>query len=228
MSRYYTIENSSDQKHFFGFRNGKNKREEIQEMSENRIPDQQPEEYAGTVPDEAERERLYRKAGTPRNVIAHMRQVWAVLEDLLAKIDPDGERYSRERLKNAALLHDVLRLEKNHAQRGAAFLEAEGWREIAALVAEHHSGDPEADETDPADQADDVKVMMPTEADLLFYADKRVQDDRVVSVQERFAGSLGKCRSEAARQNHQSQLRRALRVAQMIQELPGIKICRSR
>ena len=61
--------------------------------------------------------------------------------------------------------------------------------EIAELVEKHH--DPEFAETSPL-----------TEAEILFYADSRVKENEIVSVEERYQASYGKCHCAEAYKKH--------------------------
>lgn len=132
---------------------------------------------------------LYHKYETPPQVIRHMRKVAELTEEILAEIDPDGIKYHKERLVRAALVHDLLRTREHHAKATAEVLAAEGMADIAPMVRAHHK----------ADMHDGEDI---TEEDILFYADKRVQEDRIVSLEERFRISLAKCRTEEAVRHH--------------------------
>ncbi len=129
---------------------------------------------------------MYGHFQTPETVIAHMRATAAFLSDLLDRL-PGA--YDRERLVKAALVHDIARTKPRHADTAADYLEKEGFAGTAALVRLHQSAEP----TDPETL---------TEADLLFYADKRLLGDRTVTVEERFAASREKCRTPEALQKH--------------------------
>lgn len=100
-----------------------------------------------------------------------------------------------ERLKKAALVHDICRTQSQHAKAGAEVLRKEGYREIAKLVEGHHSCKNFADI-----ELRDMFVL--SEEELLFYADKRVREERVVSLAERFETSMQKCRTPEAKENH--------------------------
>ena len=108
-------------------------------------------------------------------------------------------------MESAALLHDVARGEKDHARMGAAWLRELGYHEAAALVAQHH---------DRRDEAVD-------EAALLYLADKCVQEDRRVTIAERFALSAGRCLTPEAKAAHAARLEAALHLRDTINEICG-------
>lgn len=167
-------------------------------------------EYAGFRPvhllDENERMRLYKKYCVPEHVIAHMRAVAEIQDKILQKTDCEGKVFDREVLRAAALFHDVARLQREHAKRGAEIMEKEGYDEIVPLIASHHS---------PDDKNESTKKTL-TAADILFYADKLIQGERWVGVEERFRMSLKKCKTEEAVCRHQELLKRAKRIESLI------------
>ena len=150
--------------------------------------------------DREETERLYRMFETPSGVIDHME---AVAEYAGKLADELGGNFDRERLVKAALVHDIARTKKRHAEAGADALEREGFYDIARLVRVHQS--PEA--------TDEEKL---SEEDILFYADKRFSGTRFVTVRQRFDESLEKCRTEEALKNHQMMLEKTLLIEKKI------------
>ena len=152
--------------------------------------------------DEAAIETLCRRFAAPEGVRAHMRAVAAYLEKLLETLPGD---YDRERLLRAALVHDIARTQKRHADVAADTLLREGYPAIAALVRLHQSPEP----TDP------VKL---TEADLLFYVDKRLSGTELVSVEERFKRSREKCKTPEAVENHRRLWEKTLLIEQKIEQ----------
>lgn len=144
-----------------------------------------PKEFMGTE----EILSLYQKCGTPEKVIRHMQAAADMVKALLDRLDPENTGYDRRLLVNAALVHDIARTQKNHAEAGADILRAEGFEEASVLVRAHHS--PVCSKSE--------KLSM---EEILFYADKRVMEDRTVSVEERFRESRKKCNSQEALEKH--------------------------
>lgn len=192
--------------------------------------------------DEAEIARLYQKYETPKQVIRHMRKVAEVADRLMDGIQmsgpeirsvdatgegtvnapsdscvPAGEMekatvktgLNRARVMKACLLHDLCRAEKEHARVSAEAIRKEGYPAIAALVAVHHQ----------ATYSEREAQGPLTEAEVLFYADKRVQEDRLVSIEERFRESRKKCRSPEACAQHDAMLAKTLKIEEKIRRL---------
>lgn len=133
--------------------------------------------------DDEEIKRIYQACKTPEPVIAHMEMTAKFIDDIMNEL----ERYGlvgageRELVNKAALLHDICRTEKNHAVKSAAYLRKEGYKDIADLVMVHHDS-----QREPKD-----RLLL---HEILFYADKRVCEDQIVSIEERFGKSMDKCR----------------------------------
>lgn len=157
--------------------------------------------------DAAEIARLYQKYETPKQVIRHMRKVAEVADQLMGGIQMPG--LNRARVMKACLLHDLCRAEKEHARVSAEAIRKEGYPAIAALVAVHHQ----------ATYSEREAQGPLTEAEVLFYADKRVQEDRLVSIEERFRESRKKCRSPEACAQHDAMLAKTLKIEEKIRRL---------
>lgn len=142
-----------------------------------------------TLLEQEDLNELYKECGTPENVVRHMVGVADFLDEIHASLSAERrDRYNWEVLRKAALLHDVRRTDKNHAKTSADFLVKEGYPELGELVRYHHDSGMQDGEL--------------TAEEILFYADKRVQEDKVVSVEERFAASKKKCLTEKALEKH--------------------------
>jgi HD superfamily phosphohydrolase YqeK len=113
---------------------------------------------------------LLKAAGTPFCVIFHQRRVAEVALEI-------GEVYALrvpvdlELLVAAAQLHDILRPQPDHAQKGAAFLSQNGFPEVGEVVGGHM----------------DLPSPASTETKALYLADKYVNGTEVVSLREREA-----------------------------------------
>ena len=199
--------------------------------------------------DAAEIAWLYQKYQTPARVIRHMRRVAEVANQLMDGLqlrvekirsaDAAGEGtaddssdsrvctgeaekaasmpgLNRARVTKACLLHDLCRTEKQHARVSAEAIRKEGYPAIAALVAVHHQA-----------AYSEREAQGPlTEAEILFYADKRVQEDVLASVEERFRESRKKCRSPEACAKHDAMLAKTLKIEQKIRCLsPDGMLC---
>lgn len=134
-------------------------------------------------------EEIYKRFGTPENVIKHMQKVAYVCEKIANAMLSKGIKVDKEAMVNAALLHDTLRMIdfkdqsawqklKNefaglhHEAAMAKFLEGMGEKKLANLVEKHGFF-----------EIDNLKTW---EEKILYYADKRVDHDQVVSLKKRF------------------------------------------
>ena len=159
------------------------------------------------VPDDDQITDLLDRNKVPAHIRRHMKGVANVLMDILDMIDPECEVYDRPVFYAAAMLHDFARLEKNHSSIGALKLRIEGYELIADIISEHDT--PELHK----DLAFKHKgKWYISDEDLLYYADKRVLEDTVVSLTERFQASLHKCRTHEARMNHTRRWNKAITI----------------
>lgn len=191
--------------------------------------------------DAAEITHLYQKYETPKQVIRHMRKVAEAANRLMDGMTLPGQEIcsadaagdgavdeqarkdahvragetekaaaipglNRTQVTKACLLHDLCRAEKQHARVSAEAIRKEGYPAIAALVAVHHEA-----------AYSEREAQGPlTEAEILFYADKRVQEDALVSVEARFRESRKKCRSPEACAKHDAMLAKTLKIEKKI------------
>ena len=61
-------------------------------------------------------------------------------------------------------------------------------------------------------------------ADVLFYADKRVKDTKIVTIEERFEASYEKCKSKEAKEKHQKLYLKSIAIEKKLEELTGGKL----
>jgi HD superfamily phosphodiesterase len=152
---------------------------------------------------EEEIKKIYQEYRVPHHVIKHMQAVADFAVDLGEKFQKKGYRIDLKTLKYAALLHDFLRVcdfcemnldhfsedvnkddlkfwqslrdkygKKGHEKAAFEVLEEMGKKEIANLVKMHDFW-----------KVDELKSL---EEKILFYADKRVEENRVVDLETRF------------------------------------------
>jgi putative nucleotidyltransferase with HDIG domain len=131
------------------------------------------------VPDCDTCRRLLEEYRVPPHIVAHSRQVAAIGVALGEALAGAGLEFDRQLLLSAGLLHDIAKMAslengRDHAELGGEWLEREGYPEVAEIVRCHvrlpaaAAGPPDARE-------------------VIFYADKRVRHDEIVSLPERFA-----------------------------------------
>lgn len=164
------------------------------------------------LPQEAECERLWQKYGTPDNVQAHCRAVCRQAVALGEQIQQKGHDVNLELVAAAALLHDLVRHEKNHAALGADILAREGYLAVAEIVACHHDFKDADWETEYA-----------REAAIVYLADKQIQGEDRVDLRERFEKSRRRCERQEnageALRFHQIRWEQAKAVEQYVENL---------
>ncbi|MBC2712633.1 MAG: NTP transferase domain-containing protein [Desulfosarcina sp.] len=132
----------------------------------------------------------------PRPVIDHCRQVACVAETVASAVNGSGGVIDVPLVQSAARVHDVARLERNHAAAGAGLLNEMGLPAMAAIVAVHM--DINVFEDSPLD-----------EAQVVYLADKLVAGSTVVSLSQRFDAKLKKYGHDPKISEKISQRRRA-------------------
>lgn len=177
----------------------------------------EPEKIGWRMPDFLDKEEiryLYHKCGTPEGTVRHMEAAARFISILEGKLKCSDYRWNL--LRKAALVHDICRTQKGHAKVGAGILRKEGYWEIAKLVEGHHSSEGMVD-------TEQGETSALSEEDLLFYADKRVQEDRIVSLDDRFGASIGKCSTPEAKEKHQRLYKKAIDIERKIEKAAGGK-----
>ncbi|MBI4962881.1 MAG: HD domain-containing protein [Desulfomonile tiedjei] len=122
---------------------------------------------------------LLAKYNTPAHIVLHCRRVWEVGRVLGEGLLRQEYPVDMALLQASCLLHDIgkypsiLDRSKFHDIRGEQILEQEGFPDVANIVGQHvilrsKRGDPIREEH------------------VVFYADKRVVHDEVVSLEDRF------------------------------------------
>ena len=128
-------------------------------------------------------EMLLAAAAPGQRVEAHCRAVarkaGEIADELPIPLD-------RNALVCAALLHDIARAEREHAIVGADWIKTLGYGQEAELIRQHH--DMESDALD--------------EAAVLYLSDKCIQEDRSISIDERFESSAARCMTAEAKAAH--------------------------
>lgn len=124
-----------------------------------------------TYPDDAASRRLIAKYQMPEHIIAHCCQVNDLAQHIAGMLRRKGVKLNTDLLSTACLLHDIARLEPEHATAGAKLLLQEGYPAAARLVAVH------------MDLPDDDSPA-PDEASLLYLADKLSRYGKITTPEE--------------------------------------------
>jgi putative nucleotidyltransferase with HDIG domain len=124
--------------------------------------------------------KMLQEQGVPENVIRHSIKVKEVATALGEKLANAGEYLDLHVLTCAALLHDIDKMKSiegkcRHGELGAQILRNAGYRRIAWLIESHVLEHPK------------LSRLNTWEEKLLYYADKLVLGERIVTVEERFS-----------------------------------------
>ena len=131
------------------------------------------------IPGEEECYALLEKYETPHHIILHSKKVWEVGRLLGEGLLRKSHSVDMDLIRASCLLHDIGKYpcirdgEKYHDIRGEQILISEGYEVVARIVVQHvvlRTG-PEA----PV-----------AEEHVLFYSDKRVVHDELVTLEDRF------------------------------------------
>lgn len=153
------------------------------------------------IPDEHEVNRLYLIAGTAEAVIEHCNAVAAVAKEIGDDLVRRGHILDIPLISAAALTHDLYRSLPAHPERAAALLRNEGYESLSEVVSTHSEL-----------PADDERIC---ERAVLFLADKLVLGARRVTIDERFSRSLGKCKTQQAKNAHARKKAQAQRIYEL-------------
>jgi len=131
------------------------------------------------IPDEHDCMKLLQKHECPDHIVLHSRMVWTVAKIVGEGLLREGIPLDMELLKASCLLHDIakypcLKGRKGwHDAVGEEMLIQEGLPTVAAIIGQHVI-------------LKDGNGGTIREEHVLFYSDKRVVHDKVVSLEDRF------------------------------------------
>lgn len=173
------------------------------------------------APDYEECLDIWNHYRTPDRVRGHCQAVCRQAERLAKKLIDSGRNLDFQLVRSGALLHDVARAEKAHAERGAHVLRREGYPAVADVIRRHHDLECPCSSGLP-----DEPLWLETA--VVYLADKMVEEDRVVALERRFADSRERCRMaanpEEALTAHERRYRQARKIEKIIQtEIDGGK-----
>jgi HD superfamily phosphohydrolase YqeK len=166
-------------------------------------------ETADRLSDRECRMLMERVCRLPGPIVDHCRQVAGVAQTLAEKIHGHGSTIDVSLVRSAALVHDVARLDGNHAAVGACLLNAMGFPAMADIVAAHM--DIEVTGTSPLD-----------ESQIVYLADKLVGGNTVANLRQRFAANLEKYGHDPeAAANIDRRLQAALTIRDKVERIAG-------
>jgi uncharacterized protein len=132
------------------------------------------------IPTRDECFRLMSQYGMLDHIIHHSIEVARVALFLSTELNKRGQRIDLSLVEAASLLHDLtktvcFKTKEDHAQRGSQLLKEMGYERVGEVVAEHVVLSKKRDRSSVSEE------------EVVNYADKRVQHDRIVSLEERFS-----------------------------------------
>ena len=129
------------------------------------------------IPSKEECIKILKENNVPDNIIAHTSKVCDFSMKVVDVLEKRGMEVNRQLVVAGALLHDLKKLSPNdHVIEGHECVKSKGYPEVAELIKKH--GLANLDKEDFVPKTWEEKIV--------FYADKRVKNDTVVSVDERF------------------------------------------
>jgi putative nucleotidyltransferase with HDIG domain len=113
------------------------------------------------------------------HIVVHSLEVAKVALFLSTELNMKGQQIDLRLVEAASLLHDItkticLDTKEDHAQTGSQLLKEMGYERVGEVVAEH------------VRLSKRVDLSTVSEEEVVNYADKRVQHNRIVSLEERF------------------------------------------
>ena len=129
------------------------------------------------IPTRDECIKLLKANNVPANIIAHTSAVCDFSMKVCDILERKSIKVNRDLVAAAALLHDIKKLEPGeHEIEGAKYIESLGYPEVGKLIKKHGL------------KRCHLKEFYPVtwEEKIIFYSDKRVKNNKVVSVDERF------------------------------------------
>ncbi len=159
-----------------------------------------------TIPDRDTCLALLHEYHTPAHIQRHCIAVAEEALRLGRRLNDAGLALDLDLIEAGALLHDILRLEPDHAAAGAALLLDLGYTRPAEVVAAHM----------------DLHEVLPPAVDetlVVFLADKQVREDYRVTVEERYGLAIR--RFPAHRAEIEVGMNRAIAAREMVETIIG-------
>ena len=130
-----------------------------------------------TIPTRKECLNLLKQNNVPSNIVAHLNAVCEFSLKICDLLERGGISVNKDLVVAGALLHDLKKLSQNdHVIEGFEYAKSIGFPDVAEIIKRH--GLAHLDNPDFIPSAWEEKIV--------FYADKRVKNDRIVSIEERF------------------------------------------
>ncbi len=128
--------------------------------------------YLLGAPSREECSAILKHYNVPEKIIKHCSEVARISLDIFESLKGCGCVLDGAALEAAAMLHDIARSERYHAAKGAVLLEKIGYQRVGNIIATHMDLDVDEDSSI-------------TENEILYLADKLVNEDKIVSLKDR-------------------------------------------
>lgn len=129
------------------------------------------------IPNDEECRAIWEQNNLPVNIMLHCKAVANIACCIAEKLLSKGSGVDIKKIKAATLLHDIGRMQNQHAKAGQKILKKLGYEEIADIISVH---------TD----IEIKNIVEITEAEIVYLADKLVIEDKYVTLEERFKKSI--------------------------------------
>ena len=164
------------------------------------------------IPTQAECDAILVRMNVPGTIVNHGRVVAQVARKLAIALNQVGLSIDVNAVIAAGTLHDLAKGKPDHARRGARMLKKCGYDKVAQIIAVH---------TD----LEMGEELLPNEASVVYLADKMVNCNSIVSVNERFSGAMDKYSGNAEAVAAIIERRqRTQKIKKRIEELLGISL----
>ncbi len=128
------------------------------------------------IPTKDECLKILKDNNVPENIIAHSKAVFYFAMKVVDVLEKKKVKIDRDLVAAGALLHDVKKLTKDHEVAGFELLKSLGYENVGLLIKRHGLFRLGIEDYIPKTWEEKV----------VFYSDKRVKDDKIVSLEERF------------------------------------------
>ena len=129
------------------------------------------------IPTKSECLQILKDNKVPDNIVAHLKAVCDFSMKIVDLLEKKGIKANRKLIAAGALLHDIKKMSQDdHVIEGCELIKSLGFPEVASIIKKHGLYHLEDQEFTPKSW----------EEKIVFYADKRVKGDRIVSLGERF------------------------------------------
>lgn len=170
------------------------------------------EKYQRDIPTPAECDEILAQRNVPYFTVNHGKVVAEVARRLVLRLNQVGLHLDVNAVIAAGKLHDIAKGKTNHARLGARMIRQYGYYKIAQIIAAH------------TDIVIEEKLLL-DEVAVVYLADKLVKGDCIVTLEERFAGAMGKYSGDAKAVAAIIERRlRAQQIATTIEQLLGVSL----